>query len=130
MTMKWYGDAFSVKLDKEIDKRIKRAVILIASHAKDKLGREQPTEGTGTKKRGLNPSKPGEYPKKVLGHLRRSVMAEYDPRIQTGRVGVGKDAEYGKWLELGTRKMKRRPWLSMAVAETASRVRNILKAKI
>ena len=127
---KWYGEAVKQKVDREIDKRIKRACHVIADHARENMKRSQATAGTGTKKRGLDPSKPGEYPKKVTGHLRRNVRWEYDPSIKTGRVGVGADAEYGKHLELGTRKMQRRPWLSRAVAETLTKVRNILKGKI
>jgi len=129
MSIKWYGDGVRAKIDKEVDKRIKRACVTIADHAREGAAREQPTAGTGTRKRGLDPSKPGEYPKKVTGHGRRSIKWEYDPFSQVGRVGVGKEAEYMKWLELGTRRIARRPWLSRAVAETLAKVRNIFRGK-
>lgn len=47
-----------------------------------------------------NPSAPGEFPRKVTGHLRRNVLAEFDPAILTSRVGT--NVPYGKFLELGT----------------------------
>ena len=128
MTMKWYGESVTQKIDTEIDKRIQRAISIIGVHAKSQLMKQHSKyKGTGLDKRGLTPSKEGEYPRKVTGHLRRSVMWEYDRSIQTGRVGIGKEAEYGKWLELGTKRMRRRPWLSLAVSETASKVRSALK---
>ena len=71
-----------------------------------------------------DPSRPGEYPKMFTGQLRRNVQCELDRASFTARVGT--NVVYGKWLELGTRRMARRPWLSRGVAE--DRLKDIDKA--
>lgn len=57
------------------------------------------------------PSKPGEPPRKRTGWGQRHVVWEFDPRTMRGRVGIAKNAIYMLYLELGTRRVKRRPWL-------------------
>ena len=74
---------------------------------------------------GATRSKPGEPPRKQLGHLRRSVTYEVDDN-QVGRVGT--NLKYGRWLELGTRLMKARPWLRRALKECQDQILSILKA--
>ncbi len=126
MPMIWYGDTVTAEINKEVGQRIKKAGIALRMHARQKVGRDQPTRTYGTSRTtvGLDPSKPGDYPKKVTAHLRRNIQAEYDPRIQTSRIGT--NVPYGKWLELGTSKMARRPWLSRALAESMGQLRAIL----
>lgn len=60
------------------------------------------------------PSQPGEPPRKRTGWGQRHVVWEFvnDPsRGPSGRVGIAKNAMYMLYLELGTRRVKRRPWL-------------------
>jgi HK97 gp10 family phage protein len=57
----------------------------------------------------LHHSRPGEYPRKQTGHLRRTITYEVDEVTQTARVGT--NLLYGKFLELGTKRMKPRPFL-------------------
>lgn len=57
------------------------------------------------------PSRPGEAPRKRTGWLQRNVLYELDKDAMTGRVGVTKNAQYGLYLELGTKRMAARPWL-------------------
>lgn len=71
---------------------------------------------------GKNPSAPGEPPRKQTGQLRRSVQAEVDRDALTARVGT--NVEYGKHLELGTRKgLAARPWLRPAYLKALPKVR-------
>jgi hypothetical protein len=57
------------------------------------------------------PSKPGEPPRKRTGWLQRNVLYELDEKTLSGRVGITRNARYGLYLELGTRRMAARPWL-------------------
>lgn len=59
-------------------------------------------------------SAPGEAPAIDLGNLRGSIFAEMTSKT-TAIVGVG--AEYGIYLEYGTRKMAKRPYIRPAVDE-------------
>ena len=74
--------------------------------------------------RGGNPSAPGEYPRKMLGHLRRNIQMEFDAATMVARVGT--NVKYGKYLETGTRRMAARPWLSRGLREAQSAIRRIL----
>ena len=127
VTLKWYGSQVKTRLRGITGKRVRRAVIFLASAIKKELGRSQPTRGVGAAKVGLDPSRPGEYPKKVMGHLRRGIAWEYDAGSMTGRVGT--NVEYGKFLELGTRKMARRPWLSKGLKNNRREIIRILKRR-
>lgn len=58
-----------------------------------------------------NPSQPGEPPKLRTGFGARNVVMEFDKAAMAGRVGVTSNAMYMFYLEIGTRKIARRPWL-------------------
>lgn len=111
-------------MDELLFKRFLAAMIFLRDHIRRKISRSQPTSGAATRKRGLDPSKPGEYPKKLLGHLRRNVQSEGNKGERKARAGT--NVPYGRWLELGTRRMGRRPWLTLAIRESAQSIRNIL----
>lgn len=57
------------------------------------------------------PSNPGEPPRKRTGWGQRHIVWEFDSKQIAGRVGVSKGGIYMFFLELGTRWVKRRPWL-------------------
>lgn len=57
------------------------------------------------------PSAPGEPPRKRTGWLQRHVLYEIDETSLAARVGVGKSADYGIALEVGTAVMAARPFL-------------------
>lgn len=50
---------------------------------------------------GLSPSRPGEPPRKLSGHLRRTIASETDKQAMVARVGT--NLPYGKFLERGTK---------------------------
>lgn len=79
----------------------------------------------GKTRYGAFPSAPGEPPHKQTGRLRASVAYEVDEGTLTGRVGTNVD--YGKYLELGTKRgIAPRPWLRRALAESYGKIQEIL----
>lgn len=75
------------------------------------------------KKIGAHRSKPGEPPRAQTGRLRASITHWLHPKLSIARVGT--NVKYGKFLELGTRRMKPRPFMLPALAKS----HNIIKAK-
>lgn len=58
-----------------------------------------------------DPSRPGQAPRKRTGWLQRNVVWEADRRAGAVKVGVTANAPYGVWLETGSRRMEKRPFL-------------------
>lgn len=129
MTLRWYGEEAKRRIRSETNKRIDRAGRILRDFIRVKLSRSQPVvihgKTAGRSRKGMSPSQPGEYPKKVTGHLRMNVQSEMDDRTATARVGT--NVKYGKYLELGTRKMARRPWLSKALLGARTRIIAMLR---
>ncbi len=131
--LRWYGGEVQKRITEETTRRLHACCIVVASHAK-KLISIQGTvavSATGAMKRdkkgrfkrvyGSNPSRPWEPPHKQTGRLRGSVAWEV-----VGLVGrVGTNLLYGRWLELGTKRMKPRPWLRRALRECQDKIRAI-----
>lgn len=85
---------------KELQKNLKTAAIWIVSGIREKLDTPQEVAGTGVNRRGLDPSKPGEYPKRVSGRLIRSMSWRFESDLVAL---VGTSLGYGAALELGDR---------------------------
>lgn len=124
----WYGETVKLRIGQVAGARVNAAGRVLRDYIRVKLSRSQPVRRRvsekGVTKVGLDPSRPGEYPKKVTAHLRNTVQSEYDPSRKVARVGT--NTKYGKYLELGTRKMARRPWLSRAVRESRGLIQRVL----
>jgi phage gpG-like protein len=100
---------------------IERACITVENRARELLS----IPGTGHEGTREEASQPGEPPRKQTGRLRASVTREIDESALEGRVGTNVD--YGKYLELGTKRgILPRPWLRRALAEMQGRVNEIL----
>jgi HK97 gp10 family phage protein len=77
---------------------------------------------------GLDPSLPGEPPKKVTGFLQNSIRTRVT-RTRTSITGeVGTDVKYAMPLEFGTRHMAARPFLRPAITKNGRRIFRILKS--
>lgn len=63
------------------------------------------------------PSKPGEAPRLQFGNLQKSVLMQEFPSELRVRVGIPKNTIYGFWLEVGTGRIKPRPWMLATLRE-------------
>lgn len=132
---------FKRALHNEQRKRLTRAAIVVNREAKQLLS----VSGTGTRSKtggivravkrtkktiyGAFPSAPGEPPHKQTGNLRMNVAWEIIEGIRmAARVGIGKAAWYGRLLQLGTRHMKPRPWLDVALNRSMAQLKAIFNA--
>ena len=126
MGVKWYGEIRTQEITRELRRRLnecgRECVKYATSHMKP-----QATAGTGRRRRGLNPSKPGEFPKRVTGHLARHIRFEVatGPRIRL-RMRWGTSVPYGRYLDEGTTRMKARPWISLTMRALFNKLTGIM----
>lgn len=128
--MAWRGEQYRKALEARVTRSLHVATIAVESRAKDLLsvpgtaprgpaGRDKSGRFTKAKVYGAIRSRPGEPPRKQLGHLRRSVARE----VVSLKGRVGTNVKYGRWLELGTGRMAARPWLRRSLAERKDAIR-------
>lgn len=86
--------------EKLLSNNLRAASIWIVSGIREKLDTAQEVAGKGVRRRGLDPSSPGEYPKRVSGRLIRSVSWQFESSLVTM---VGTSLGYGAILELTDR---------------------------
>jgi hypothetical protein len=71
-------------------------------------------------------SAPGEPPANWTGALIRNLRAEVDTRTRRrdlpSRIRIVADVEYGEWLEVGTRRMKPRPFIRPALLKNHRKI--------
>ncbi len=122
--MTWDADAIKA-MEVELGKRLERAAIYLQNTIRRKLNRSQPYSiSKGKSYHGLEPSLPGEPPKKVRGDLQRSIAYEMSKDKQSAKIGT--NLAYGKHLELGTRYMQPRPYLRSTLQEEQGKIDQIL----
>lgn len=125
----WQGDKWAKAFKAEMRKRTSAAAIRLKSQVQadiSQAGTLRYDTGGGRDKRGrflgkqrtvynFTHSRPGNPPYKQTGHLRRSMAWEL---IDTGPTFVGRvgtNLKYGRALELGTRRVRARPYLRPAL---------------
>lgn len=130
--MEWNGPVVEKKINTKIKKRITAACIFLRNKLRIESSRKQPTRGTGLRKRGLYPSakEPPEPPKRVSGRHIRSIVWEVQQvgKIPVGR--VGSNYKVSKWLQIGTLKMKPRPWLSLGYNKYRRQLAKIIESGV
>lgn len=72
------------------------------------------------------PSKPGEPPRKRTGWGQRHILWDFDDTKMEGRVGISQNAIYMLYLELGTRRIKPRPWLVATMTKFMAELRVLM----
>ena len=109
--MKWHGDEFFRMLEEHNRKTLELAAIHLKNKVKEKLSTPYPPA-----------SNPEDYPHRRDGELRRSVAHEVVGHV--ARVGTNK--VYGRHLEMGTSRMKKRPFLRPTLANQRRQLRRIM----
>jgi HK97 gp10 family phage protein len=115
--IKWHGDEFFKKLKDGEEKNLRRAGIHLKNEVKKAISDAYPPA-----------SEPDSEPHRRSGELRRSMAEELDDSKMIERVGTNK--VYGRYLEMGTSKMEKRPFLRPTLAKERRTIARILAAKI
>ena len=145
MDLIWRGEEAAERVTQEVHKRLNWACRLLTNHAKRNMnvpaligkhrgrsrkeGRQKETKDRGWQFIGrmksykdYSPSAPGDYPRKRTGKLRQSITFAFTIAGR-GLVAVwGTNVPYGRWLEMGTRHMAPRPWMSRTNAEVLPQI--------
>ena len=122
LTLQWHGDAFVQQLRQAtaaglrrathyLHQECRRAVSVPNTGVSVPVKRRTPGGNKRTRTIYPRPSLPGEPPRLRTGFGQRHVLMEFDATRPAGRVGVGSNAMYMFYLEVGTRRVARRPWL-------------------
>lgn len=139
---KWYGETQLSAIEKAYNRRVKSACRYLSSAVKADISqagtlRYNPTTKSGRPSKSqkaiynFTHSAPGNPPFSQTKHLRRSIAWELVGKVGFKFVGrVGTNLKYGRWLELGTRRMKARPYLRRALSLHRSILARILTAKL
>jgi len=130
--VQWNGDAAMDYARKRAVQWLTRAAVEVSRRAKELLSIPGTAMATGLGRRkkrsriyGAVRSAPGEPPRKQTGRLRASVTYEVDEAAIEAQVGT--NVEYGKYLELGTKRgLAPRPWLRRALDESRDKVMSFL----
>jgi len=111
----------------QLVKNMAVATIFVRDKVKTKLNRGQPTRTFQSGSIiGLDPSSPGEPPKKITAQLQNSIRTKVI-RGKDRIIGlVGTNLKKGRWLEFGTSKMKPRPYLRPTLSENKRKIGRIV----
>lgn len=112
--IKWNLEAFNKLNADQLRKGMTRAGVYFTSKLRGYVGKAQPYKryDGGRRYRGLDPSKPGDFPRKLSGQLQKSMTWELDKKKLILSVGSNLKG-YPSYLQTGTRFMLARPWLSL-----------------
>ncbi len=128
VNMKWNGKEFEQKLKAATAEGLMRAgqfyhTKCVMAVSKPNTGKSVPvkykTPGGNKRTRTIypNPSKPGEPPRLRTGFGRKNIVVNHDPKGKYTRVGVSANGIYMFYLEVGTRRIARRPWLMQTLMD-------------
>lgn len=133
----WMGNQFAQQMRAEMRRRTSAASIRLANRIRAEISQPGTLRySTGKSKQrtvyNFTHSRPGNPPYKQTGQLRRSIAWELVTvglgATVVGRVGT--NLKYGRYLELGTGRMARRPYIVGTLRKHEGEIRSILLAQI
>jgi hypothetical protein len=92
-------------------RRVVRGSVADGLRRAGKLYRDECRRVVGRENPGNRPSRPGEPPRKRTGTGQANIVFEENRDVPAVRVGVTREALHMIDLELGTRRVRPRPWL-------------------
>lgn len=116
------SDEFLRNFRARFSMRMRAAVTFLEREVKKKLTGQRSGEVYGDHQA----SAPGEPPAVDTGNLRASITGLVDDKGVTIRGFVGSNVEYVRYLELGTEKMTKRPFLIPTILENQDKIMRIL----
>jgi hypothetical protein len=100
--LEWYDREVMRVTGAHVTSGMKKAVELVASDARQRVNRGQPTRRSKSGRRyGLDPSKEGEPPKVVSSMLKKSIRGRVKRMRNLVRGAIGSALVYARRLELG-----------------------------
>lgn len=117
------------KTREQVIKNMQTATVFVRDEVKKKLNRGQPTRITPSGGIiGLDPSLPGEPPKKITGQLQNSITTQVVVEGNTVHGLVGSTLEKAAPLEFGNKDgtLKPRPYLRPTIMENRDKINQIL----
>jgi hypothetical protein len=128
-TVRWYGRRVTGKVVNHIEEVLDWGRFKIEAEVKKLIGRR----GTGrSTQKGIH-SKPGQPPFRQFGGLIDSIASERKKLVakigSTLKPEKGQKHSYAFYLELGTSKMAKRPYLRPALHKWVSKIRQKLKMR-
>ena len=115
---------FGKELTKQVEKRMDMLAAHVERRAKESM--REPKSGIKYPWLRVRSSAPGEAPAAQTGQLRASITWE---RWLPGLRAVGTNVEYGRFLELGTSRMKPRPFLRPSLDASAAYAKELFRTK-
>jgi hypothetical protein len=111
LVLRWHGNKFNEQFRRATATGILRASVYYHNEVRRAVSVPNSGERRGRRTVYPNPSRPGEPPRLRTGFGQRNILREFSRPIATARVGIAKNAMYMFYLEIGTRRIARRPFL-------------------
>jgi len=139
-TVTYRGDQVYAALQRRVKDAVRRSAVLLHSRSQQLVNkptqkvRKKRQRTTSKGKKGsqytahVGVSKPGEPPRTRTTHGREGIRFELASDGLSAKVGPSRNAQYMAFLQLGTRHIAPRPWLTKAIDQTKPAIKTLLEA--
>jgi hypothetical protein len=118
--LKWYGKEVGEAAAKTMKSNATRVGMFLSGEVVKLLSVGQPAKRVGKRLVGLDPSKPGDPPHLLHGHLRNSIDHRIDRDRKHIDIYIGANTPYARALELGNPKARGNVMSSKNITSLAS----------